>query len=60
MSYSVSTVGREPACAAAAGWLWSPAPLIFEEPGALEEVTDLARDWFTDHLTPARSAPARP
>ncbi|MFF4834894.1 phosphoribosyltransferase family protein [Streptomyces sp. NPDC001315] len=26
---------------------------LFEEPGALEAVTDLARDWFTDHLTPA-------
>ncbi|MEV7127043.1 phosphoribosyltransferase family protein [Streptomyces sp. NPDC093260] len=26
---------------------------LFEEPGALEAVTDLARDWFTDHMTPA-------
>ncbi|QKW26777.1 dienelactone hydrolase family protein [Streptomyces seoulensis] len=26
---------------------------LFEEPGALEAVTDLARDWFTDHLPPA-------
>lgn len=24
---------------------------LFEEPGALEEVADLARDWFTEHLT---------
>jgi putative phosphoribosyl transferase len=28
---------------------------LFPEPGALEEVTDLARDWFTDHLAPAPS-----
>ncbi|MEU2880000.1 hypothetical protein ABZ651_27930, partial [Streptomyces sp. NPDC007070] len=27
---------------------------LFEEPGALEAVTDLARDWFTDHMSPAR------
>ncbi|MGW0084927.1 phosphoribosyltransferase family protein [Streptomyces sp. NPDC003393] len=26
---------------------------LFEEPGALEQVTDLARDWFTDHMAPA-------
>jgi putative phosphoribosyl transferase len=26
---------------------------LFEEPGALEAVTDLARDWFTDHMAPA-------
>ncbi|MET8245307.1 phosphoribosyltransferase family protein [Streptomyces sp. NPDC005202] len=26
---------------------------LFEEPGALETVTDLARDWFTDHMTAA-------
>jgi alpha-beta hydrolase superfamily lysophospholipase len=25
---------------------------LFEEPGALEEVADLARDWFTSHLLP--------
>ncbi|MFJ8851953.1 phosphoribosyltransferase family protein [Streptomyces sp. NPDC102437] len=25
---------------------------LFEEPGALENVTDLARDWFADHMTP--------
>ncbi|UUN28148.1 phosphoribosyltransferase family protein [Streptomyces sp. FIT100] len=25
---------------------------LFEEPGALDEVADLARDWFTVHLTP--------
>lgn len=25
---------------------------LFEEPGALETVADLARDWFTDHLRP--------
>jgi putative phosphoribosyl transferase len=23
---------------------------LFEEPGALDEVARLARDWFTDHL----------
>lgn len=23
---------------------------LFEEPGTLDEVTDLARDWFTDHM----------
>jgi dienelactone hydrolase len=26
---------------------------LFEEPGALERVTGLARDWFTDHMAPA-------
>jgi predicted phosphoribosyltransferase/dienelactone hydrolase len=26
---------------------------LFEEPGALRTVTDLARDWFTDHMAPA-------
>lgn len=26
---------------------------LFEEPGALEAVTGLARDWFTDHMAPA-------
>ncbi|GDY29055.1 phosphoribosyltransferase [Gandjariella thermophila] len=26
---------------------------LFEEPGALEAVADLARDWFVDHLTAA-------
>ncbi|MDR6978478.1 putative phosphoribosyl transferase [Streptomyces sp. 3330] len=25
---------------------------LFEEPGALEQVTDLARAWFTDHMAP--------
>ncbi|MFB7529214.1 phosphoribosyltransferase family protein [Streptomyces sp. NPDC056178] len=25
---------------------------LFEEPGALEQVTDLARDWFADHMAP--------
>lgn len=25
---------------------------LFEEPGALEQVADLARDWFTTHLSP--------
>jgi predicted phosphoribosyltransferase/dienelactone hydrolase len=29
---------------------------LFAEPGALEQVTELARDWFTDHLAPARHA----
>ena len=30
---------------------------LFEEPGTLEEVAELARDWFTDHMchAPARS-----
>ncbi|MET8682261.1 phosphoribosyltransferase family protein [Streptomyces sp. NPDC004647] len=27
---------------------------LFEEPGALRQVSDLARDWFLDHLGPAR------
>ncbi|MFF8728462.1 phosphoribosyltransferase family protein [Streptomyces sp. NPDC015171] len=26
---------------------------LFEEPGALERVTEAARDWFTDHMAPA-------
>ncbi|MFI9602451.1 phosphoribosyltransferase family protein [Streptomyces sp. NPDC052043] len=26
---------------------------LFEEAGTLEAVTDLARDWFTDHMAPA-------
>ena len=26
---------------------------LFEEPGALEQVADLAGDWFTSHFTPA-------
>ncbi|MFI1973210.1 phosphoribosyl transferase [Streptomyces cinnamoneus] len=30
---------------------------LFEEPGTLDAVADLARDWFTGHLTPAASAP---
>ncbi|MFE9256984.1 phosphoribosyltransferase family protein [Streptomyces sp. NPDC006879] len=31
---------------------------LFEEPGALDEVTDLARSWFVDHMaTAARPAP---
>jgi pimeloyl-ACP methyl ester carboxylesterase len=25
---------------------------LFEEPGTLEQVAQLARDWFVDHLTP--------
>jgi putative phosphoribosyl transferase len=29
------------------------APQLFEEPGVLEAVAVPARDWFTDHLTPA-------
>jgi putative phosphoribosyl transferase len=28
---------------------------LFEEPGALETVAQLARDWFVDHLTAVRS-----
>ncbi|WP_415947174.1 phosphoribosyltransferase family protein [Streptomyces sp. KLOTTS4A1] len=31
---------------------------LFEEPGALEKVTELARDWFTDHMTPVSHAAA--
>lgn len=31
---------------------------LFEEPGALEKVTDLARDWFTDHMAPVPHAAA--
>jgi pimeloyl-ACP methyl ester carboxylesterase len=27
---------------------------LFEERGALEEVAQLARDWFAEHLTPVR------
>ncbi|MFE7812276.1 phosphoribosyltransferase family protein [Streptomyces sp. NPDC057433] len=29
---------------------------LFEEPGALEKVTDLAQDWFTDHMAPVPHA----
>ncbi|MCX3058261.1 phosphoribosyltransferase family protein [Streptomyces beihaiensis] len=33
---------------------------LFEEQGALEQVTTLARDWFTDHMAPAaHAAPLR-
>jgi putative phosphoribosyl transferase len=32
---------------------------LFEEPGALEEVGSLARDWFTTHLA-ASVSPAQP
>ncbi|MFD9815573.1 phosphoribosyltransferase family protein [Streptomyces sp. NPDC059080] len=31
---------------------------LFEESGALEKVTDLARDWFTDHMVPVPHAAA--
>ncbi|GGS02763.1 hypothetical protein GCM10010269_47060 [Streptomyces humidus] len=31
---------------------------LFEEPGALEQVTELARDWFTDHMAPVPHAAA--
>ena len=31
---------------------------LFEEPGTLEQVTDLARDWFTDHMAPIPHAVA--
>jgi nucleotide-binding universal stress UspA family protein/pimeloyl-ACP methyl ester carboxylesterase len=31
---------------------------LFEEPGALERVAELARDWFARHLTPGRKAAA--
>ena len=30
---------------------------LFEEPGALEEVARLARDWFVEHLTVAGARP---
>ena len=29
---------------------------LFEEPGALEQVAQLARDWFLRHLVPASAA----
>jgi putative phosphoribosyl transferase len=29
---------------------------LFEEPGALEQVADLAREWFTRHLMPAHAS----
>jgi hypothetical protein len=29
---------------------------LFEEPGALEQVADLARDWFLRHLVGASAA----
>ncbi|HVM03051.1 MAG TPA: phosphoribosyltransferase family protein [Acidimicrobiales bacterium] len=32
---------------------------LFAEPGALEAVARLARDWFTDHLAPAARSAAR-
>ena len=32
---------------------------LFEEPGTLEAVADLARDWFVDHLTPRDRRGAR-
>ena len=32
---------------------------LFEEPGALERVADLARDWFARYLTPAGEPAAR-
>jgi len=31
---------------------------LFEEPGALEEVAELAADWFTHHLSVAKNNPA--
>ena len=33
---------------------------LFEEPGALELVGELARDWFLDHLAPPRGQPPNP
>jgi putative phosphoribosyl transferase len=33
---------------------------LFEEPGALEEVSRLAIDWLQRHLAPARSTEAHP
>src|SRR5204863_3818177 len=32
---------------------------LFEEPGALERVAELARDWFLSHLQPSESAGER-
>ncbi|MEU2309002.1 phosphoribosyltransferase family protein [Streptomyces misionensis] len=32
---------------------------LFEEPGTLDRVTELARDWFADHMAPAHVRPAR-
>ncbi|MET9393623.1 phosphoribosyltransferase family protein [Streptomyces sp. NPDC006624] len=32
---------------------------LFEEPGTLEKVTELARDWFTDHMVPVSHAVTR-
>ncbi|WP_324790346.1 phosphoribosyltransferase family protein [Streptomyces sp. H51] len=32
---------------------------LFEEPGALEKVTELARDWFADHMVPVTHAATR-
>ncbi|MFF9392292.1 phosphoribosyltransferase family protein [Streptomyces griseoluteus] len=32
---------------------------LFEEPGTLEQVTALARGWFTDHMAPAARTTAR-
>lgn len=29
---------------------------LFEEPGALEQVAELARDWFIDHLSPVTAS----
>jgi hypothetical protein len=33
---------------------------LFEEPGALEEVAQLARDWFERYLTLAEARVTRP
>jgi pimeloyl-ACP methyl ester carboxylesterase len=33
---------------------------LFEEPGALEQVARLARDWFADHLKPSQRDNAHP
>src|SRR5215217_4997829 len=33
---------------------------LFEEPGALELVAELARDWFLDHLEPPRAQSSTP
>jgi pimeloyl-ACP methyl ester carboxylesterase len=32
---------------------------LFEEPGTLERVAELARDWFVHHLRPRAARPAR-
>jgi putative phosphoribosyl transferase len=33
---------------------------LFEEPGTLEAAAGLARDWFLEHLAPARGGGSEP